>query len=98
MLTDIYNLALYSRTVLTESYGFYRNRRVVQNEKRRSAPDPESTAIWKSLEAAEIKACCKAMELWLKQWRYPYLELSSDKRTIAKVQIQFCPECGRKLK
>jgi hypothetical protein len=63
----------------------------------RGKKDPESVEIWRRLEAAEITACCKAVRRARDEWDIAWLDVSFERRTVQRVQLNYCPGCGRKL-
>ena len=59
--------------------------------------DPESENLWQDLSIANINGCCNAMRQARNSWNITWLEITNQQKVIQKVQINYCPECGRKL-
>jgi hypothetical protein len=94
-ITDGIMAALF---VGTASYWITASVKLFKNTRRaRVKRDPESAEIWRRLEAAQTRACCKAVRMARDEWDIAWLDVSFEKRTVQRVQLNYCPECGKKL-
>jgi hypothetical protein len=76
--------------------------KAIQNTRasRNLTPGPQDSAVirYSDFQKADATACCTIMTAAVNSWMLPYLEMSFSGRVITKVYVNYCPQCGRKLK
>lgn len=44
------------------------------------------------------RACCTIIAEAIQVWDRPYWEMTRGKKVVERVYVNYCPQCGRKLK
>ena len=62
-----------------------------------SLQDSESQKLWKELNEAEGKWCCKALKEHIKQAGHIFITIGMADKGAVSIVFKYCPGCGKRL-